>query len=48
MARSLVLAVLLPLAACSGVKPFEYQTANDPPGPGLFTGPEGKFVILGR
>ena len=48
MARAIALAVLLLLAACGDLKPFEYQTADERPGPGLFTGTEGKLVILGR
>ena len=35
MARAFALAVLLLLAACGDLKPFEYQTADERPGPGL-------------
>ena len=48
MASFLVLAVLLLLTACGDLKPFEYQTADERPGPGLFTGSSGEFVIPGR
>ena len=48
MARAIALAVLLLLVACGDLKPFEYRTADERPGPGLFTGSSGEFVIPGR
>jgi hypothetical protein len=39
---------LLLLAACGGLKPFDYRAVETRPGPGLVTGPSGQFVILGR
>ena len=38
---------LLALAGCGGgSQSFEYQAADDPPpGPGLFSGPDGTFTI---
>ena len=36
------------LVACADVKPFEYTPGSEiPPGPGLFSGEDGEFVILG-
>jgi hypothetical protein len=50
MARRLLPLLTLPLllAGCAGVTPFEHQTANERGGPGLFSGPNGKFVIYGK
>lgn len=37
------------LAACSGVEPFAYTEVHEiPPGPGLFSGEDGEFVIYRR
>lgn len=41
----------LGLGACGGgAKPFDYQPAADEmkPGPGLFSGADGEFVIYGE
>jgi hypothetical protein len=48
MIRKLWLVVtLLVLAGCGGgSQSFEYHAADDPPpGPGLFSGPDGVFTI---
>jgi hypothetical protein len=42
---------LLSLPACSGARyePFTYTAVGDMrPGPGLFTGQEGEFIVLRR
>ncbi len=37
------------LAACSGVQPFAYTEVHElPPGPGLFSGEDGEFVLYRR
>ena len=38
------------LAACGGAKRFDYQATADEmkPGPGLFSGTGGTFVIVGE
>ena len=43
----LMILVLLGLAACAGVKPFDYQPTADEmkPGSGLISGKDGEFVI---
>ena len=50
MRRAIVLAASLLLAACAGVeiKPGEKSHARRdiPPGPGLFTGKDGEFVLF--
>ena len=42
-----LLVTLLALAGCGGgSQSFEYHSADDPPpGPGLFSGPDGTFTI---
>lgn len=42
-----MLMTLLTLAGCGGgSQSFEYHAADDPPpGPGLFSGPDGTFTI---
>ncbi len=38
--------LLLGLAACAQVKPFEYTEIHEiPPGPGLVSGEDGEFVL---
>jgi len=43
----LLAATVLVLAGCGGgSQSFEYHAADDPPpGPGLFSGPDGTFMI---
>lgn len=37
------------LGACSGVEPFAYTEVHEiQPGPGLFSGEDGEFVIYRR
>jgi hypothetical protein len=37
------------LAACSGVRSYEFVAIDEiPPGPGLFSGEDGEFVIYRR
>lgn len=37
------------LAACSGVKPFDYTAVHEiPPGPGLISGDDGEFELYKR
>lgn len=45
-ALTLVLLALL-LSACASIEPMAYPPAADeiPPGPGLFSGPDGEFTI---
>ena len=40
-------ALALATAACAGVKPLDYQPINERAGPGLISGPSGKFVVYG-
>ncbi len=42
--------VSLGLAACGGAKPYDFQpTAGEmKPGPGLFSGADGEFVVYGE
>lgn len=42
--------MMLGLGACAVGKPFEQPTVVDeiPPGPGLFSGEDGEFVIYRR
>lgn len=48
LAAALALAaVALSAAACAGVKPLDYQPINERGGPGLISGPSGKFVVYG-
>lgn len=47
----LVVIVLLAaaLVACSGVQPFDYTAIDEiQPGPGLFSGEAGEFVLYRR
>ncbi len=47
----LVLAAALAaaLAGCSGVRPYSYTPIDQiPPGPGLFSGEAGEFVLYRR
>ena len=45
MSAALVLAV----AACADIKPMEYTEIHEiPPGPGLFSGEDGEFVLYGQ
>lgn len=37
--------LLAALAACAETRPFDHSFDNDPPGPGLFTGEAGAFVL---
>ncbi len=48
--RLVLLAVLAAgLAACSGVQPYSYTPIDEiPPGPGLFSGEDGEFVLYSR
>ncbi len=48
--RTLALLGCLGLGACSGFQPTEYDPdhRNNPPGPGVFSGKEGEFVIYRR
>jgi hypothetical protein len=52
MSKSLYLAFLLVTllaAGCAHMQPFEVQPADQiPPGPGLFSGDDGEFVIFRR
>ncbi len=44
--RLLGLVALVSLAGCAGGQPFDYTPVDEiPPGPGLFTGADGAFVI---
>lgn len=37
------------LAACSGVQPYDFVAIDEiPPGPGLFSGADGEFVLYSR
>lgn len=37
------------LAACSNVQPYTFTAIDEiPPGPGLFSGEDGEFVLYGR
>ena len=47
MPRLASLLLLLAVAACAQVQPLDYQSVDNRDGPGLFTGPSGKFVIDG-
>lgn len=39
--------MLLLLGACADVKPLEYTEIHEiPPGPGLLSGEDGKFVLF--
>jgi len=40
-------ALALSVTACAGVKPLDYQPINERGGPGLISGPSGKFVVYG-
>lgn len=44
------IALLSTQGACSSIKPLELNNVVDeiPPGPGLFSGEEGEFVIYRR
>ena len=43
----LVIAAALLLGACADVKPLEYTEIHEiPPGPGLLSGEDGKFVLF--
>ncbi len=46
----IVVLVALGLAACGSAKRFDYQATADEmrPGPGLFSGEDGEFVIFGQ
>jgi len=45
----LLLATLGVLAGCAHSEPFEYVAIDEiPPGPGLFSGEEGEFVLFRR
>lgn len=48
--RGLLLgAALLTLAGCSGMEPYEqYNQREEGPPSGLFSGPQGEFVIFRR
>ncbi len=47
--RTVAAALVLLLAACAGMEPFEPPVAGElNAGPGLFSGPRGEFVILRR
>jgi hypothetical protein len=40
-------ALVIILAACGKAKPLDYaETGEIPPGPGLFSGDDGKFVLF--
>jgi hypothetical protein len=44
--RLVLLALCAALAACAAAEPVPYHSGNEiPQGPGLFTGPEGAFVL---
>ena len=46
---ALALAAMLLVAACADIRPFDPPVAGEMrPGPGLFSGPDGAFVILRR
>lgn len=46
MRRQLTLSALLLVAACATIEPFDPPVAGDMlPGPGLFSGPTGEFVL---
>lgn len=47
LGTAMLLATVLGLGACANVKPYSYQATADEikPGPGLFTGNKGKWVI---
>lgn len=45
----LVLLLILLMAGCADMQPFEYQAVDEiPPGSGLFSGDDGEFVIFRR
>lgn len=44
--RIIAIIVLTALAACSAGEPLEYTAADEiRPGPGLVSGPDGKFTL---
>lgn len=44
-----VIALAAMLAGCSGVEPYSYTPIDEiPPGPGLFSGEDGEFVLYRR
>ena len=43
----LPLLLLLAVAACAQARPLDYQSVDNRDGPGLLTGPTGRFVIEG-
>ena len=47
MRRLLPILLFLAAAACAQARPLDYQTVDNRDGPGLLSGPSGKFVILG-
>jgi hypothetical protein len=41
--------MILLAAGCAHMQPFEFQEIDEiPPGPGLFSGDDGEFVIFRR
>ena len=43
------LLALLVIAGCSGIEPFEMtNTREEGPEKGLFSGPDGEFIVHGR
>ena len=45
----LAAALLVALSACGNVKPIDYTEPHDiQPGPGLFSGKDGDFVLFGE
>lgn len=45
----ILLGLCLALGACATTpEPFDYRSSNDlKPGPGLFSGPDGRFTLYG-
>ncbi len=44
---AVVAALAIVLTACGKAKPLDYtQTGEIPPGPGLFSGDDGRFVVF--
>lgn len=44
--HALAAAALLALGACAEVQPLDYTEAHEiPPGPGIFSGEDGAFVL---
>ena len=42
-------ALMLTVAACADIKPMEYTEIHEiQPGPGLFSGQDGEFVLYGK